>query len=109
MNLAEVITLISFCGFLIILSVKLINIIRAGKWYNPAFVYIGMAGYAVFWLLLFVTFVQVPEDNLYRILFLLCSLAMPICFLFTIIETLLMYTKLADQVRNAVKGVRGDY
>lgn len=103
MNLAELVTILSFIGFFAILALKFINITAWGKWYKPPLVYIGFAAYFITWLLLFATFVQVPENNLYRLMFLLCSLFIPINLLLTFIEMLLMYTTLPDLVKKGFK------
>lgn len=104
MNLSEVITLISFVGSFGILALKFYNITTWGKWYKPPIVFITFSTYLVLWLLLFVSFVNVPTDNLYYIMFTLCSLLIPINFLFTFIEVLFIYTTLADLVKKGVKG-----
>ena len=91
MNLIEMMILISFIGGFVLLGIKVYNMSLLGKRFNRIWIFMTFAMYLVLWfiLLLGMVFNPTPDTTIYQWLFLLNSMFMPVCILFSIAEFLL--------------------
>jgi len=107
-NIIELITVFSLIGAFSIVVLKIWNLVnilvKKEKGYHGLWIFVGMGGYLIFWLFIFQVLVSDPATNfavntLYLLTFNLVSFFMIIAIMLTIIEFLLMFTVLGEQIR----------
>jgi len=107
-GIIDIIVLFSLIGCFSIVVLKLWNIInilvQKEKGYEGLWVFVGTGGYMIFWLFLLQVLSNDPAtstaiNGIYRLSFTLSTAFMFITFMLMIIEVLLKFTVLGEQIK----------